>query len=74
MCILGPGSWWVESGGYSSPAGKLVITAWTSMVCLLLGMIFTRVPKEDRVMRESFGVQWVEWADRTPCAVIPFVY
>ena len=44
------------------------------MVCLLLGMIFTRVPKEDRVMRESFGVQWVEWADRTPCAVIPFVY
>ena len=74
MCILGPGSWWAESGGYRSPMGKLVITVWTLIVCLLLSMIFTRVPKEDRVMRESFGMQWVEWAGRTPSAVIPFVY
>lgn len=74
LCILGPGSWWAESHAYGTLLGTFVIGSWMMLVCLLLGMAFTRVSKEDLVLKEAFGPQWVEWAKRTPYAMIPFIY
>lgn len=74
LCMLGPGSWWAESHVYHTSLGKFVAVLWITMVCLLLGMAFTRVSKEDIIMKDAFGSQWVEWANRTPYAMIPLLY
>lgn len=74
LCILGPGSWWAECHAYYTPIGKLVAAQWMVLAGVMLGMVFTRVGKEDAVLKEAFESQWVEWARRTPYAMIPFVY
>ena len=74
VCMFGPGSWWVESHAYDVALGKCVALLWVTMLVLLLGMAFTRVSKEDRVLKEAFGKEWMQWAIRTPYAMIPFIY
>ena len=74
LCMISPGSWWVESHAYDVALGKFVALLWMAILVLLLGMAFTRVSKEDKVLKDAFGKEWVQWATRTPYAMIPFIY
>jgi len=75
LCQFSSGSWWTEGNLWSTGLGKVVGAWWLTLIgFLLVSMVVIRVPKEDRVMREEFGKQWVEWAKRTPYKVVPGIY
>lgn len=75
---FGLGSWWYAvtalrswpSVGCVQLIAAMYITE--PMFCLVLMM--TRMPKEDRILREAFGEQWVEWAKRVPHRILPGIY
>ncbi|KAH9858320.1 hypothetical protein C2E23DRAFT_770003 [Lenzites betulinus] len=75
LLLSGPGSYFAESGlgrtlwGRAAGAG---VAAY--LLFLHSNLMFTRVDKEDAVLRESFGEEWEEWAKRTPYKLIPYVY
>ena len=55
--------------------GRVIGTWWLLyVVFLLVSLVIIRVPKEDKVLQEEFGKQWVEWSKKTPYRVIPGVY
>lgn len=75
LCQFGSGSWWTEGGLWSMALGRVVGTWWLAYVAfLLVSMVVIRVPKEDKVLKDAFGKQWVEWAKRTPYKIFPGIY
>ncbi|KAK7694034.1 hypothetical protein QCA50_003610 [Cerrena zonata] len=74
LCMFGPGSWWAECHIGDMVLGKALALHWTMLMGLMLGLVFTRVGKEDLVLKEAFGSEWDEWARKTPYGIIPFVY
>ncbi|KAH8100894.1 hypothetical protein BXZ70DRAFT_1007826 [Cristinia sonorae] len=71
---FGAGSWFSVAGMWSTTFGRVLGTVWVCTVTFLLTSLVSRVPKEDKVLREEFGMQWVEWANKTPYRLIPGVY
>ena len=74
LCMFGSGSWWAECHVGGTLLGKVLVVHWGILICLMSGLVFTRVGKEDLVLKEAFQSEWVEWARRTPYAMIPFIY
>jgi protein-S-isoprenylcysteine O-methyltransferase Ste14 len=37
-------------------------------------MLFKRMDAEDRMLQQTFGVQWVRWAQEVPFKLIPGIY
>ncbi|TCD65530.1 hypothetical protein EIP91_002539 [Steccherinum ochraceum] len=72
--LFSPGTWWVECGLWSTWYGKVFGVLWAANLSLIQVQLLARVPKEDHVLRQVFGEQWNEWAQKTPYAVIPFVW
>ncbi|GBE84065.1 hypothetical protein SCP_0600430 [Sparassis crispa] len=74
LYFFGAGSWFAECGVWSTMMGKILA------LILIIGFGFPfvsvplRIKKEDAVFRKEFGVQWEEWAKRTPYRVLPFVF
>ncbi|KAH8101793.1 hypothetical protein BXZ70DRAFT_999699 [Cristinia sonorae] len=69
------GSWWTEAAMWSTGLGKVIGAWWlVYVVFLLVSLVVIRVPKEDKVLRDEFGKQWVEWSKKTPYRVIPGIY
>lgn len=75
ICTFGMGSWWKETGQGSTPAGKVVLSAWVAVVArgvvVLLGVM---LPREERLLRKTFGKQWTEYASKTPYKMIPGIW
>ena len=75
---FGQGSWWYAVTALKSWPSVGCIQLMAAMYitepifCLILMM--TRMPKEDRILREAFGEQWVEWAKRVPYRILPGIY
>ncbi|KAI0760877.1 hypothetical protein BD413DRAFT_253454 [Trametes elegans] len=71
---LSPGSWAVESAVLGTLLGKAVLVLWMLWnVSFVVGAL-RRVPMEDDVLRKEFGQQWDRWAEKTPYALVPYVY
>ncbi|KAG5651395.1 hypothetical protein H0H81_008777 [Sphagnurus paluster] len=70
----GTGSWIREYGWFEYKASKayLLFLAFSSLA-VSLGSVM-RGLKEDRALKETFGVQWVQWAKDTPYKMFPFIY
>jgi len=76
-CILvttGLGSWWNENGLWDLPGGQVVGGLWVAANVLTAFALMSRVPKEDLVMKTEFKEQWVAWSQKTPYALVPYVY
>ncbi|TCD62699.1 hypothetical protein EIP91_006560 [Steccherinum ochraceum] len=74
-CQFTEGSWWVEGGMWSTALGKVVGTWWLAYVAfLLVSMVIIRTPREDKVLKEEFGEQWVKWQKQTPYRVLPLIF
>ncbi|OBZ75423.1 putative protein-S-isoprenylcysteine O-methyltransferase [Grifola frondosa] len=74
LCAFGPGSYWVESGFLRSPVGRVLGTAWLVYWIFIPALLWSRVNKEDAVLKKEFGKEWEAWAKKTPYKLLPFVY
>ena len=74
VVLFGPGSWAARSGLLRTVVGKVVAGLWVVYSGVLVVSLCGRVNKEDRVLRESFGKEWDEYASRTRYRLVPFVY
>jgi protein-S-isoprenylcysteine O-methyltransferase Ste14 len=69
------GSWVRECGFFASSTGKLCLAVYAAVAILSTSAIpFSRMSKEDEVLKRKFGSQWDDWARRVPYLVIPGVY
>ena len=41
---------------------------------LVSWFVFSRVPTEDRLLKEEFGKEWEKWAKETRYKLIPFIF
>ena len=73
LCLTCRGSWIYECVGI--PAGlfgnPIVILSWIVSGVVGTLVLVSRVAKEDRMLRETFGEEWDEWATRVPYRLIP---
>lgn len=75
LCAFGPGSWWQETQQARTVAGKMVLTMWVvETVRLAYVLLLVMIPREEKLLRKTFGKQWTEYAAKTPYKVIPFVW
>lgn len=68
---LSRGSWlsnWINT----TPVGWLA--AWTFTMALVRIALVPRMNKEDKMLKDAFGKEWEEWAQRVPYRLIPWVY
>ncbi|KAF5378614.1 hypothetical protein D9615_007181 [Tricholomella constricta] len=68
------GSWLRESGILDTVGGKAVVICFATLEMGVLGGLLTRMPIEDAALKKEFGLQWDEWAQKVPYALIPSVY
>ena len=71
---LGYGSWWYESGYWSSPLGVSLAVALIALQCNVVLWFAYRLEREDEVLRQEFGKEWDEWWRRTPYKLVPLVW
>jgi protein-S-isoprenylcysteine O-methyltransferase Ste14 len=75
FCWFGArGSWLRESGILDTMGGCVFFGALATTMVGLLIALFRRMRVEDEALREVFGYEWVEWAERVPYSLIPYVY
>jgi len=76
-CILvttGLGSWWSENGLWTLSGGRVLGGSWVLANFYIAYALISRVPKEDLVMKNEFKEQWVTWSQKTPYALVPYIY
>lgn len=73
---FGPGSWWFEvtTAANSTLIVQALAAMYTITPSFFFFMIFDRVSKEDRVLREAFGQEWLEWSQKTRFRLLPGLY
>lgn len=70
---LSPGTYWTDASlMHQTSFGKLVALVWT-VILVYSGLVFMRAKKEDKMLKEEFGEEWEDWADRTPWRFVPWV-
>ncbi|KIP11340.1 hypothetical protein PHLGIDRAFT_64064, partial [Phlebiopsis gigantea 11061_1 CR5-6] len=74
ISLLGPGSAYTELGLWQHPVGLIVGLAQLAIIAYIGIAIGLRVQKEDMALKAEFRDQWLTWARRTPCRLIPHVY
>lgn len=75
MCLLGNGSWLLECGFLGIWTGKAFALAWLADIMYVpFVMVFYRVSTEDEMLKKTFGLEWEEWASRTPYALFPGIH
>ncbi len=75
LCLFGEGSLLMECGVLGTWTGRVFAALWLaellSVPCI---MVFSRVRTEDEMLKKTFGREWEEWASRTPCVLLPWIY
>ena len=71
---LGPGSLFVELGLWSNPLGVVAGVSQLLNIANVYATMTLRTSKEDAMMRERFGDEWVQWEKRTPWRLVMGVY
>ena len=53
--------------------GRLV-AFWLSVVSAVVLSLVLRVPNEEEILKEKFGEEWTEWAEKVRYRFVPGVY
>jgi len=72
--LFSRGTWWVECGLWHTWEGKVIAVAWMGVAVFIGWTSVARICEEDRMLEAEFGEQWRRWAQRTPYAMIPYVW
>lgn len=67
------GSWLRESGALSTALGRVVVGLYLALVLFITAGLMSRMSKEDEALQKQFP-EWVEWRERVPYKLIPWVY
>lgn len=59
--------------GIRTPLGVLATVFWMTKCAFAFRGMSVRLKAEDDVLRDTFGVQWEEYAVRVPCKFLPGV-
>lgn len=73
MSQMGPGSWWYESGWWSTGVGIAAGVFWSFLMVVFCMLFLKRGWNEDKTMQGEFGEKWDEWARKTPYRYLPYV-
>ncbi|KZT05102.1 uncharacterized protein LAESUDRAFT_760550 [Laetiporus sulphureus 93-53] len=65
LCQLGRGSWLSESRARYTPQGCICVLAGVVYMAALLATVAVHSGLEDRELKEKFGKEWEEWAEKT---------
>ncbi|KAK7442219.1 hypothetical protein VKT23_016190 [Stygiomarasmius scandens] len=73
------GSWVRESQvlsleGVLMGMGRMFFVVWGTFYTAILIFLMLRVEKEDELLKERFGKQWVEWQRSAPWKLVPGIY
>ncbi|KAI0763578.1 hypothetical protein BD413DRAFT_205569 [Trametes elegans] len=75
VACFGDGAWLTECGMLHTLPGKVFGMVWAAdLLYVPVVMVFVRVRKEDGLLRKEFGSEWEAWVERTPYALIPWLY
>ncbi|CCM02158.1 uncharacterized protein FIBRA_04236 [Fibroporia radiculosa] len=74
VCNASRGSWAKECGVLDTTAGRLGACVYWILFFLGLLAVITRMPEEDRLLRDRFGAEWDRWAKKVPYRLVPCVY
>jgi len=69
-----PGSWLRESGFWDLWYGKATVLVSAAVPMFITVGLLDRLPREEKVLRETFGAEWEQWAKDVPAKLIPFIY
>jgi len=68
------GSWLRESEVYKKPLAWIVLVPVIVNLLSVTLALFRRIPKEDEILKETFGKEWDEWAKKAPARLFPGIY
>ncbi|KAG1724703.1 uncharacterized protein EDB91DRAFT_1087374 [Suillus paluster] len=68
------GSWLRESGVLNLPFVCVVANTWAAMMVMVVVCLTIRIPQEDKLLAQSIGKEWEEWAQRVKYRLVPGVY
>ncbi|KAF8890122.1 hypothetical protein BD779DRAFT_1622666 [Infundibulicybe gibba] len=69
-----PGSWVRESGVLETFWGRVALGMYFSVLMAILATLIWRMPKEEAMLKDAFGKQWDEWAQRVPYMLFPGIF
>ncbi|TCD67148.1 hypothetical protein EIP91_000433 [Steccherinum ochraceum] len=72
--FFSPGTWWTECRMWDTLQGQAFGGFWVSLAVWVGWVLVSRVPKEDKILKMQFREQWVNWSERTPYAMIPYIW
>ena len=71
---LGPSSYWVQTGVWTTSSGRIIGFIYITIVVLSCVITFARIGKEDMMLQKTFKNEWDDWAKRVPYKLVPYVY
>ena len=74
LTLFNPHSYFSASGLLGTLVGRLVAGGIVLQHANVAASMMGRVAQEDAMLQKTFGDRWEEWARRTPCRLIPFIY
>ncbi|KAI0036304.1 hypothetical protein K488DRAFT_41425 [Vararia minispora EC-137] len=72
LAELSPGSWWTEANVMDTGFGRVAAVLWVVGLLVRVSLLL-RAPKEDAMLREHFGKEWEEYAQRVRWWYVPGV-
>jgi protein-S-isoprenylcysteine O-methyltransferase Ste14 len=74
LVLFAPGGWVRDSGVLSTALGKVAAAIWIVIYGFItLVLVLQRTEAEDRLLRDKFGMEWVNWAKRVRWKLFPGV-
>ncbi|KAF9022792.1 hypothetical protein BDZ89DRAFT_188068 [Hymenopellis radicata] len=74
ICSQLSGSWIAQSGLLETCVGKVLVGYWVLVASAVIVSLMLRIPREDEMLRRTFGVEWDRWSQRVPYCLVPGVY
>lgn len=71
--VLGAPGTWVADCSVGTWLGALVACFWFLKCVFAFRGMCVRYKAEDEILRQTFGVEWEDYASRVPCKFIPGV-
>lgn len=53
------------------PIGQFFALVWIVVAGAVVASLLLRVPKEDEILKATFGEEWEEWAQRVRYRLVP---
>jgi protein-S-isoprenylcysteine O-methyltransferase Ste14 len=77
ICMLSGGSWLRQCYGKESlmtSVMRVVVGVWVSFWIWLISVFVRRTRREDEMLKERFGNQWIEWRSKVKYRLVPGLF